>query len=42
MQFVDKIGVIPDDPFAKVKSLITDLVNRVQSEKWCHEVWCEC
>ena len=32
MQFVDKIGVIRDDPFGKVKSLITDLINRVQSE----------
>ena len=28
-----------DDPFVKVKGLITDLINRVQSEGHCHDVW---
>ena len=32
LQAVEKIGVIPDDPCIKVKGLITDLINRVQSE----------
>ena len=30
--FVEKIVVIPDDPLSLVKSLITDMINRVQSE----------
>ena len=30
--FVEKIVVIPDDPLSLVKSLITDMINTVQSE----------